>query len=79
MLKTLYKLECLYLSCTGNILVAVLHSKFSLLILPLSVNDMKHAVVLSCVHEWLEVSLFQGWNIDFHKQEVKAFTSLVEF
>lgn len=54
----------------GNILLAVFHSKFSLLILPLSVNDMKHTAVLSGVHGWLEVSLFQGWNIDFHKLEV---------
>lgn len=52
--KHLCILECLHLSYTGNILIVVFYSKFNLLILPLSVNDMKHATVLSSVHGWLD-------------------------
>lgn len=41
--------ECVHLSYTGNIQAVVFYSKFNLFILPLSVNDMKHATVLSGV------------------------------
>lgn len=78
--KKLYIPECLHLLYTGNALVAVFYSKFSVLILPLSVNDIKHAMVLSGVHGWLgkKASSKSGTHT-FVKWEVQAFTSLVEF
>lgn len=65
-----YVPECLHLSYTGNIQAVVFYSKFNLLTLPLSVNDMKHATVLSGVCGQLDN---QEWNTYFHNMGNSSF------
>lgn len=75
-----YISECLHLSSIGNTQAVVFYSKFNILILPLSVNDMKHATVLSGVCGQLDKQTSsKSGTYTFIKWEVQAFTSLVEF
>lgn len=72
--------ECLHLFSTANIQAVVFYSKLNILILPLSVNDMKHATVLSGVHGQLDKQASsKSGTYTFITWEVQAFTSLVEF
>lgn len=71
--------EYVHLSYIGNTQAVVFYSKFNVFILPLSVNDMKHATVLSGVCGQLDKQASSKSGTHTFTWEIQAFTSLVEF